>query len=107
MEPMVNTLLWLITVAMAVMSLVLLSGRGSGLIAGYNTSSDKQKAKYDENKLCRIMGGGLIVLTLVLAFSLSQNFQFPHKNIEYLVIGLFSITIALMLILANTIARKT
>ena len=33
---------------MAIMSSVLLSGRGSRLIAGYNTSSETGKAKYVE-----------------------------------------------------------
>ncbi len=39
-----------------VISLVLLTGRGSFLIAGYNTSSREEKEKYDSKKMCRFIG---------------------------------------------------
>lgn len=39
-----------------VMALVLLTGRGAFLIAGYNTASKKEKEKYDSKALCRFMG---------------------------------------------------
>lgn len=39
---------WILTIICAVMSVVLLSGHGAFLIAGYNTSSKADKAKYDE-----------------------------------------------------------
>lgn len=35
----------------AVLSILLLSGKGSWLIAGYNTASPEEKAKYDSKKL--------------------------------------------------------
>ena len=51
---------WAVGVLCAAISLLLLSGHGSWLIAGYNTASKKEKEKYDEKKLCRVMGcGGL------------------------------------------------
>lgn len=36
-----------------VIALVLRKGKGSWLIAGYNSMSEKEKAKYDEKKLCK------------------------------------------------------
>ena len=39
-----------------ILSLVLLSGRGAWLIAGYNTMSPEEKARYDEKALCRSTG---------------------------------------------------
>lgn len=36
--------------------LVFSQGKGAFLIAGYNTSSQAEKAKYDEKALCRCMG---------------------------------------------------
>lgn len=59
-------MLWFILILFAVLSAVLLSGRGGFLIAGYNTSSPEQKAKIDEKKLCRVMGAGMGVITLWL-----------------------------------------
>jgi hypothetical protein len=91
---------------MAVMSTVLLLGKGSGLIAGYNTASNKTKAKYDEVKLCRVMGSGLLVLTITLAFSLWNNFKFSNVFTEYAVIAIMGLTIISIIILANTICKK-
>lgn len=67
--------LWVIDLVMLVMSVVLLMGKGSGLIAGYNTASAEVKLKYDEKKLCRIMGSGLLVLTILFTVLLFLNFQ--------------------------------
>lgn len=39
-----------------VLGLVFSRGKGAFLIAGYNTASKAEKAKYDENALCRFMG---------------------------------------------------
>ena len=46
---------WAVGILCAAISLLLLSGRGSWLIAGYNTASKKEKEKYDEKKLCLVM----------------------------------------------------
>ena len=48
-----------------------LSGHGAFLIGGYNTASDEEKGKYDEKRLCRLMGactsfGTLSFLVLAL-----------------------------------------
>lgn len=48
------------------MSILLLMGKGSWLIAGYNTGSKEEKAKYDEKKLCRSMGVMMLSITLVI-----------------------------------------
>lgn len=38
------------------LGLVFSRGKGAFLIAGYNTASREEKAKYDEKALCRCMG---------------------------------------------------
>ena len=38
-----------------VLGIVLWNGKGSWLIAGYNTSSKYEKSKYDEKALCRFV----------------------------------------------------
>ena len=52
----------------AVLSLILLSGKGSWLIAGFNTASKEKKAMFDKEKLCKVVGGGLAIITAVLLF---------------------------------------
>ncbi len=56
----------IIGVLIVVMALVLLSGRGSFLIAGYNTSSKEEKEKYDVKSMCRFIGKILLPIGLFL-----------------------------------------
>ena len=43
----------ILTVIFAIMGIVFARGKGGFLIAGYNTASSKDKAKYDEKRLNR------------------------------------------------------
>lgn len=52
--------LWLIAV-------ILMSGKGGFLIAGYNTAPKEQKRKYDEKKLSRIYGIGMLIIALCVS----------------------------------------
>ena len=40
---------------LTVLTVIFWSGKGSWLIAGYNTMNDKEKQKTDRKKLCRVM----------------------------------------------------
>lgn len=39
-----------------ILGIVLFCGKGSFLIAGYNTASPEERAKYDEKAMCRAVG---------------------------------------------------
>ena len=52
-----------VAAVLALVSAVLLSGRGAGLLAGYGTASPSERARVNATRLCRIMG----VATLVCA----------------------------------------
>ncbi len=56
-----------IDLLLLVLSIVLLCGRGSMLIAGYNTASAEEKRQYNTKKLCRSMGLTLLVITFGMA----------------------------------------
>ena len=43
---------WSVVGLLAAFSLILLAGKGSWLIAGYNTSTREKKQKYNEKRLC-------------------------------------------------------
>ena len=58
--------MWGVTILFLILSVVLLSGRGGFLISGYNTSSPVKKAQYDEKKLCRVTGAGMLYITILL-----------------------------------------
>jgi preprotein translocase subunit SecG len=49
-----------------VISIFMLFGKGSWMIAGYNTASDKEKEQYDKKKLCRMTGITLLVVSILL-----------------------------------------
>lgn len=82
-----------ISIIFLIISILLLMGKGSFLIAGYNTASEKEKAKYNEKKLCRIVGLGFLVMTCGL-FSL-----FMLEDIGlYIMIGTFIVGMAIIFV---------
>lgn len=96
--------MWILTGLFAVLSIVLLSGRGSFLIAGYNTADKEEKAKYDEKKLCRVMGAGMAVITAILLLCTLYEFDLPRGLRWILPAGIFGVVIFLV-IATNTICR--
>ena len=54
----------LVAASFLVLSVVFSRGKGTSLIAGYNTASPEEKARYDEKKLCRAMSRLMLVLAL-------------------------------------------
>lgn len=48
-------------------AIFLLFGKGSWLIAGYNTASKEEKEKYDEKKLCTSVGVFLLIYGVMLS----------------------------------------
>lgn len=54
----------LVAASFLVLSVVFSRGKGTPLIAGYNTASPEEKARYDEKKLCRAMSRLMLVLAL-------------------------------------------
>lgn len=58
------------------LGIALLQGKGAWLIAGYNTLSDEEKAKYDEKALCKATGKMMFGITFSMAFIfLGELFQ--------------------------------
>lgn len=97
-------MVWCIGIVFLIITIVLLSGKGSFLIAGYNTSSKANKMKFDEKKLCRVMGSGMGIITvfmIVLAY-LGDN----PPNWIFIALPLVIIAVSItMLILGNTICK--
>ena len=89
----------------AILSAVLISGHGSGLIAGYNTASKKEKAKYNEKRLCRTMGIGMAVIALLNLFLGIFENVLP-AGFVYVQISIIIADVLIMIILGNTICKK-
>ena len=97
--------LWAVVVLFAVISIVLLSGHGANLIAGYNTASEEEKNRYDAKKLCCTVGGGMSMITiLILVMAIWESVLPAYFSTVFLVVTL--IDIGVMLVLMNTVCRK-
>ena len=57
----------IVAAALAVVSAVLLSGRGAGLLAGYSTASAAERAHVNAPKFARIMGMATLVCAIYAA----------------------------------------
>lgn len=56
----------IIMLSLIVLSVVLLMGKGAWLIAGYNTLSKEEKARYDRVALCKFFGKYLLSIALLM-----------------------------------------
>lgn len=72
-----------------VLGILLINGKGSFLIAGYNTMPPEEKEKYDIVALCKFMG--------IMMFSLSFSMLFWLLSESYEISWLFSFGLVLFL----------
>lgn len=98
-------LLWVGFIFLAIISLILLSGHGANLIAGYNTASEEEKSKYNTKKLCRIVGAGMGVITLLILVMAIGEAVLPAAFV-YIFLFIIVADCILVIILANTICKK-
>lgn len=96
--------IWIIIALCGICSLILLSGRGSIFIAGYNTMPKEDKEQYDEKKLCRITGAGMLVITILTA--ILETFGEKIPDWFWIVYAVLVVLIAVgIMILSNTICK--
>lgn len=62
-------LLLVFSLPMLIISIVLLSGHGASLLAGFNTMSKAERATWNEKAMSRFMGVILLVFTLLIGAS--------------------------------------
>lgn len=76
-------------------------GKGASLIAGYNTSSKKEKEKYDRDTLCRFMGK--LMFALAACWILTSVGSLLSFTLLYGIgMALFLLVIIAAVIYANT-----
>ncbi len=98
-------IVWIGFIILAVLSIVLLLGHGSWFISGYNTASKEEKEKYNEKKLCRTMGIGMSVITLlILIMGLLEDIL--PAFFAYIALGIILVDVIVIIILGNTICKK-
>ena len=100
-----EAILWIVFSLLFVVSIILLSGHGSGLIAGYNTASKEEKERINQKKLCRIVGAGLLPIA-VLILVMAIFFETLPSFFVYVFVTFTLLDTALIVILANTKTKK-
>lgn len=93
--------IWFVVAIFAVISVTFLMGKGGFLISGYNTSSAAQKAKYDEKKMCNVMGIGMSVITVMLICMALMGDKLPNWFV-WIFIMVIIVDIIFMMIWTNT-----
>ena len=92
----------IIAAVLVVMGILIIIGKGDNLIAGYNTASKEERAKYNIKRLRGLIGGLLIAMApMMFLFS-------GEPSIEKSLSAAFLITVLaiVIVILANTWAKK-
>ena len=93
-------MMWIIAIIFAIMSVIFLCGKGGFLIAGYNTANKEEKAKYDEKKLCRVMGIGTLLMTLSIVLGIIlEDYE------SYLIIG-GTVIVTIVVLVGNSFYAK-
>ena len=77
----------------AVLGTVFFCGKGSSLIAGYNTASSEEKKQIDEKELCRAMGSLMFVLAACCGV-MALSGMFNH--VAFLWAGLILLVVAVI-----------
>lgn len=84
--------------------IIFINGKGSSLIAGFNTMSPEEKENYDTVALCKFMGKMMFVLSFCMLFWLLSE-VYASDWLFTVGIVLFIGVVAFMLIYANTGSR--
>ena len=98
-------LCWTVVGLLVVFSLILLAGKGSCLIAGYNTSNREKKQKYNEKRLCRVVGAGMGILATIIGIATFYRFELPSSISWIIPWGILG-TIVIVEVLASTICKR-
>ena len=83
--------------------ILILSGSGDNLIAGYNTASEKEREQFNMKRLRLVIAGILLATIILFWIPILMNDKDPYKFI--VLIGMFPICF-IGIILANTWAKK-
>lgn len=69
---------WMLVAALIISSIFLFFGKGSWLIAGFNTLKQEEKQKINVKRMCRECSVILFVCAVILTVQLLQLFDLPY-----------------------------
>lgn len=92
----------IVAAILAMMGIVILIGKGDNLIAGFNTASQEERAKYDIKRLRGLIGGFLIALAPMSFLLLGED----TMKAVWSYVALTFVASIVVVVLANTWAKK-
>ncbi len=93
---------YIMVAVFTILGIIFLLGKGSWLIAGYNTASAKEKEKYNEKSLCRSMGVMFLLLSIIIGAMCYVN----TDQFALIMMIPFILVIIIELIFANKFCYK-
>lgn len=92
----------IVAALLLIMGIVILIGKGDNLIAGYNTASKEERAKYNIKRLRGLIGGLLIAMAPMMLLLAGE----PSTEKVWSFTALVLVVCIVVVILANTWAKK-
>ena len=92
----------IVAALLIVMGIIIIIGKGDNLIAGYNTASKEERAKYDIKRLRGLIGGLLIAMAPMMLLLAGE----PSTEKVWSFTALVLVVCIVVVILANTWAKK-
>ncbi len=80
-------------------------GKGKWLIAGYNTMSERERQRYDEKKLMKIMSHGMFTAAGCLTFTLAGELL-GNKALVTVGFSLLALVLIVTVFLSNTRTKQ-
>lgn len=96
---------WVVAVIFILLAIILLSGHGSMLIAGYNTMPREEREKYDSKKLCRLTGTVMLIIAIMILIMAAFSELLPAWTV-YIFLAVTVISCATVIIFAPRICKK-
>ena len=96
--------MWIVLIIFIVITIILLSGHGVNLVAGYNTTSEEEKQKYNAKKLSRVVGAGFCVITAMI-FIMTLGEAILPAWIAYVFLIIVIIDCIAMIVLTRTLCK--
>ncbi|MBP5213027.1 MAG: DUF3784 domain-containing protein [Bacteroidales bacterium] len=92
----------IVAATLVIMGIIILIGKGDNLIAGYNTASKEERAKYNIKRLRGLIGGLLIVMAPMMFLLNGED----TMSATWSFVALVFVLCIVVVILANTWAKK-
>lgn len=97
--------MWVVFGIFLILTIILLTGHGANLVAGYNTADAEEKSKYDSKKLSRVVGVGFSVITVMIIVMILWEAILPAW-IAYVFLIIVIIDCIAMIVLTRTLCKN-